>query len=46
MPPKLTSLLVLKQIPVVIRPYMHNIDNLLLLSSCLLCSSGCSKTKL
>lgn len=32
MPPKLTSVWVLSQIPVVIRPYVHNINNLLLLN--------------
>ena len=30
MPTKLTTLWVLSQIPVIIRPYIHNIDNLLL----------------
>lgn len=44
MPPKLTGVWVLSQIPVVIRPYVHNINNLLLLNSCSLYFSRCSKT--
>ena len=44
MPPKLTGLWVLNQIPVVIRPYVHNINNLRLLNSCSLYFSRCSKT--